>query len=127
MALIVIGLGIVSIFLFPPDVPAVEGCILNNGWDFSLVFLVGLVPWSVLGFRLSKNAVFNPTITGAWSGLSAFLLATCTLYICCPCGSLGHMFVSHLLPVVAGTFLCALAGAFWFSRWEHKRETIKDS
>jgi hypothetical protein len=125
MALILVCLAVVLFFFFPLAAPIVDGCVLSEGWDFYLVFLVGLVPWTVMGFRLSRNAAFHPVITGAWSGLSAFLLATCTLYICCPCGSIGHMFISHLLPVVVGTFLCALAGAFWFSRWEKNPEATE--
>jgi hypothetical protein len=125
MAVVLVCLGVVPFFFFPLATSIVDGCVLSKVWDFYLVFLVGFIPWSVMGFRLSRNAAFHPVITGAWSGLSAFLLATCTLYICCPCGSIGHMFISHLLPVVVGTLFCALAGAFWFSRWEKTPEAAE--
>jgi hypothetical protein len=117
-------LAVVPFFFFQSATGLVQGCNLSSNWDFFLVFLVGFIPWSLLGYRLSKNAAFNPIITGAWSGLSAFLIATCTLYICCPCGSMGHMFIGHLLPVVAGTLLTASTGAFWFSRWDNKTEAL---
>jgi hypothetical protein len=120
------GLVLVSVFFFHSTARLVEGCVLNSSWDFFLVFFVGFIPWSLLGFRLSRNAAFNPIITGTWSGLSALLMATCTLYICCPCGSMGHMFVNHLLPVVAGTLLTASTGAFWFSRWDKKPKPSND-
>jgi hypothetical protein len=79
--------------------------------------LAGFVPWVVLGFILSRNASFNPLWTGAWSGVSAFLMGTFTIQLHCPAWDTGHMFAAHLLPVAAFTFLAAFLGAFWFSRW----------
>jgi hypothetical protein len=120
MIFIMGGLALIPFFFFQSTDRLVDGCVLNSSWDFFLVFFVGFIPWSLLGFRLSRNAAFNPIITGTWSGLSALLMATCTLYICCPCGSMGHMFLNHLLPVVAGTLLTASTGVFWFSKWDKK-------
>ncbi len=82
------------------------------------VSLSGLIPWIFLGWMLSRNAAFHPAWTGAWSGVSSFLMGTITLQIHCPSWQLGHMLAAHLLPAAFGSFLTTFAGAFWFSRWK---------
>ena len=92
----------------------------RNGWGcIQGAVLAGLLPWIILGFMLSKNASFHPGWTGAWSGVSAFLLGTVTIQIHCPNWETGHMVFAHLLPVAFLTILTAFAGAFWFSRWKN--------
>ncbi len=91
----------------------------RNGWGcIQAASLAGLLPWVFLGFILSKNASFHPGWTGAWSGLSAFLLGAVTIQIHCPDWEMGHMVFAHLLPVAFFAFLTTFAGAFWFSRWK---------
>ncbi len=80
--------------------------------------VAGFFPWLTLGFLISRNASFRPFWTGAWAGLSAFLLGTFTIQLHCPSWETGHMFVAHLLPVALLTFPASFIGAFWFSRWK---------
>jgi hypothetical protein len=94
---------------------------LRCGVDcMKLISLVGLLPWILLGWMLSRNAAFNPAWTGAWSGVSAFLLGAVTVQLHCPNWETGHMLVSHLLPVAVLVFPATFAGSFWFSRWKKK-------
>ncbi len=90
----------------------------RNGWGcIQGASFAGILPWILLGFILSKNASFHPGWTGAWSGVSAFLLGAITIQIHCPNWETGHMVFAHLLPVAFFTFLTTFAGAYWFSRW----------
>ncbi len=43
---------------------------------FKAIFWIGVVPWILLGWQLSRNASFGAKRTGAWSGVSAFLLGS---------------------------------------------------
>lgn len=121
MVLALAGLVLIPCFAFPmtlPDEAYPPGLRLDDDWCLPMVFLIGLFPWAVIGFWLSKNASFSAAWTGAWSGASAFLLTTGALYLCCPCWSVSHLLVSHVLPVGIASFLTAWIGAFWFSRWK---------
>jgi hypothetical protein len=82
------------------------------------VSYTGLIPWVLLGWMLSRNASFRPFWTGAWSGVSSFLMGTFTLQVHCPSWDMGHMVAAHLLPMAAGSFLATFLGAYWFSRWK---------
>jgi hypothetical protein len=89
-----------------------------DGWAcIRAVSIIGLFPWVILGWILSRNASFQPFWTGAWSGLSAFLMAAATVQFHCPNWETGHMIFAHLLPVAFLTFLTTFLGSFWFSRW----------
>ncbi len=91
---------------------------LLEGWAcFRAVSLIGLLPWVLLGWKLSKNAAFHPLWTGAWSGASAFLMGSLTIQMHCPNMEAGHVWMAHLLPVALFTFLAGWIGAYWFSRW----------
>jgi len=81
------------------------------------VVLVGVLPWVLLGWRLSRNASFRPSWTGAWSGVSAFLLGTVTVQLHCPGWDARHMVSAHLLPAVFLIFFTTFIGSFWFARW----------
>jgi hypothetical protein len=91
---------------------------LVDGWGcFRAVSLVGLLPWALLGWRISKNAAFHPLWSGAWSGASAFLLGSLTVQMHCPNLEAGHVWMAHLMPVALFTLLAGWVGAYWFSRW----------
>lgn len=92
----------------------------RNGWGcIQAASFAGLLPWILFGFILSRNASFHPGWTGAWAGVSAFLLGAVTIQIHCPDWETGHMVFAHLLPVAFFTFLSTFIGAYWFSRWKH--------
>jgi len=87
------------------------GCV--EGVSFS-----GLIPWIFMGWMLSRNASFNSLWTGAWSGVSAFLMGTITIQIHCPNWNMNHVLVAHLLPAAVGTIVVSFLGSFWFSHWK---------
>ncbi len=92
---------------------------LKQGWGcFTVVSLVGLPPWVLLAWIVSRNAAFKPAWTGAWTGASAFLLGTTTVQLHCPNNEWGHILMAHLLPVALFTVLASWVGLFWFSRWK---------
>jgi hypothetical protein len=92
---------------------------LTQGWAcFRAVSLVGLLPWALLGWRLSRNAAFHPLWTGAWSGASAFLLGSLTVQMHCSNLEAGHVWMAHLLPVALFTILAGWVGTYWFSWWK---------
>jgi hypothetical protein len=84
---------------------------------FTTASLVGVFPWILLGWMISRNAAFHPAWSGAWSGVSAFLMGTFTIQLHCPNWQADHMVLAHLLPVACFIFLTTGVGAFWFSRW----------
>lgn len=90
---------------------------MNGGECAQRVSLVGILPWALLGWMLSRNASFHAGWTGAWSGASAFLLGTVTVQLHCPSWDARHILAAHLLPVALITFLTTFVGSFWFSRW----------
>jgi hypothetical protein len=93
------------------------GAFLSGSECAKHVWMVGLLPWALMGWILSRNASFHPGWTGAWSGASAFLMGTVTVQIHCSSWDACHMLAAHLLPVALMTFLSTFLGAFWFSRW----------
>lgn len=94
---------------------------LREGWGcFTAVSLVGLPPWILLGWMVSRNAAFKPAWTGAWTGASAFLLGAATVQLHCPNREWGHVLMAHLLPVALFTVLASWIGLYWFSRWNKK-------
>jgi hypothetical protein len=109
------------LFFQPDDIRAVlaHDCV-TGFFCFRTVVLVAIPSWSLLGWMVSRNASFKPGWTGAWLGVSAFLLGTgvaqahCSHWECC------HMLVNHLLPLVLFLFLPIWAGSYWFSRWKRK-------
>ena len=87
------------------------GCV--EGVSFS-----GLIPWIFMGWMLSRNASFNPLWTGAWSGVSAFLMGAITVQIHCPRWDMDHVLMAHLLPAAVGTIVAGILGSYWFARWK---------
>jgi Negative regulator of sigma F len=85
---------------------------------FTGVSLVGLLPWLLIGWLVSRNAAFQPGRTGAWCGVSAFLLGTTTIQLHCPNWHAGHMIMVHLLPAALLSLLAAWVGSYWFSLWK---------
>jgi hypothetical protein len=93
--------------------------ILKCGPDcFKAIALIGVLPWILLGWKLSRNAAFSAKWTGAWSGVSAFLLGSLVTLIHCGYWEAGHMVAVHLLTVAFFSFLATGVGAWWFSRWK---------
>jgi hypothetical protein len=80
--------------------------------------VVGIAPWLGLGWMLSRNASFHPGWTGAWAGVSAFLLGLGVAQIHCAIWEMDHVMMGHLLPVGVMTAVASVIGAFWFSRWK---------
>jgi hypothetical protein len=117
--LVLVALFAMPFLFFTPtsgSVDLMECC--ASGWScIQWCCAVGFLPWVALGVLLARNASLQPLWTGAWSGLSAFLLGTLTVQLHCPSWEAGHMVAAHLFPVALLTFPAALAGSFWFSRW----------
>lgn len=116
---------ILVLFVFPflffaPDTLAqVWAHSIESGWFCSrTVVLVALPSWLLLGWLASRNASFSPAWTGAWLGISAFLLGTGTIQLHCDHWESNHMFVDHLLPMVLFIVLPIWVGSFWFARWK---------
>jgi hypothetical protein len=92
---------------------------MAEGWFcFRTVGLVAVPSWLFLGWMVSRNASFRPGWTGAWLGVSAFLLGTGTIQMHCARWESCHMFVDHMLPMVFFIALPIWIGSFWFSRWK---------
>lgn len=87
------------------------GCILRGS-------MLGVVPWVALGWMLSRNASFRPAWTGAWAGVSSFLIGTIAVQFHCPLWDAHHLLVAHLLPVALCVFIVTFLGAHWFARWK---------
>ena len=117
---IVLSLFVIPFLFFTPDTMAeVWSHSMASGWFcFRTVFLVALPSWILLGWMVSRNASFAPAWTGAWLGVSAFLLGTGTIQIHCEHWESYHMVVDHLLPLILLIFLPIWIGSFWFSRWK---------
>ncbi|HVM33274.1 MAG TPA: NrsF family protein [bacterium] len=82
------------------------------------VSLLGLPPWLLLVFLVSRNAAFHPAWTGAWTGASAFLLGMMAVQMHCPNNQWSHVLMMHLLPVAVAMVLASWAGLWLFSRWK---------
>jgi len=81
------------------------------------VLWVALPSWLMLGWMASRNASFRPRWTGAWLGISAFLLGAGTIQLHCARWETCHMLVDHLMPMLALIFLPIWIGGYWFARW----------
>ncbi len=79
--------------------------------------LVALPTWLILGWMASRNASFHPRWTGAWLGVSAFLLGAGTIQLHCARWETCHMLVDHLMPMLTLIFLPIWIGGYWFARW----------
>jgi hypothetical protein len=91
---------------------------MEDGWFcVRTVLLVAFPSWVMLGWMVSRNASFHPGWTGAWLGVSAFLLGTGTIQVHCAHWETCHMLVDHLLPMLVLIFLPIWIGGYWFSRW----------
>ncbi len=91
---------------------------MEDGWFcVRTVVLVAFPSWVMLGWMVSRNASFHPGWTGAWLGVSAFLLGTGTIQLHCAHWETCHMLVDHLLPMLVLIFLPIWIGSYWFSRW----------
>ena len=94
---------------------------MAEGWFcFRTVAIVAVPSWIVLGWLASRNASFRPGWTGAWLGVSAFLLGTGTIQMHCARWETCHMFMDHMLPMVLLLALPIWVGSFWFARWKNK-------
>lgn len=92
--------------------------VIQQGWAcFKCVSIVSLFPYVILGFLVSRNASFHAGWSGAWAGLSAFLLSSATAQIHCQIWESGHMVTAHILPIALIVFFSVLIGFWWFSRW----------
>jgi len=90
----------------------------EDGWFcVRTVVMVAFPSWVMLGWMVSRNASFHPGWTGAWLGISAFLLGTGTIQLHCAHWETCHMLVDHLLPMLVLIFLPIWLGGYWFSRW----------
>ncbi len=83
------------------------------------VLWIALPSWLMLGWLASRNASFHPRWTGAWLGLSAFLLGAGTIQLHCARWETCHMLVDHLLPMLVLIFLPIWIGGYWFARWRN--------
>jgi len=90
-----------------------------EGWFcFKTVAIVAVPSWIILGLLASRNASFRPGWTGAWLGVSSFLLGTGTIQMHCARWESCHMFVDHMLPMMLLIALPIWLGSFWFARWK---------
>jgi hypothetical protein len=92
---------------------------MADGWFCArTVVLVAFPSWVMLGWMASRNASFHPGWTGAWLGISAFLLGTGTIQLHCAHWETCHMLVDHLLPMLVLIFIPIWIGGYWFKRWK---------
>ncbi|HEY5038546.1 MAG TPA: NrsF family protein, partial [bacterium] len=92
---------------------------MADGWFcVRIVLLVAFPSWMMLGWMASRNASFHPGWTGAWLGVSVFLLGAGTIQLHCAHWETCHMLVDHLLPLLVLIFLPIWIGGYWFSRWK---------
>jgi len=122
---ILAGLFLIFLFTMPflffgrEDFGGVLGRDMAEGWFcFKTVAIVEVPSWIILGLLASRNASFRPGWTGAWLGVSSFLLGTGTIQMHCARWESCHMFVDHMLPMVLLIALPVWAGSFWFARWK---------
>ncbi len=120
MAVILAAVTAIPIFFFTPDhLKDVLDHDMATGWFcFRTVVLVAIPSWVMLAWMVSRNASFHPGWTGAWLGVSAFLLGTGTIQTHCTHWETTHILVNHLLPMVLLIVLPIWAGSFWLSRWK---------
>jgi hypothetical protein len=104
---------------FPRDtIPAVIAHSQQSHWFCTRTVLwVAFFPWTAVGWMVSKNASGRPGWTGAWLGVSAFLLGVGTVQLHCAHWQSYHMLMDHLMPMVLFLFIPVWAGTYWFSRW----------
>jgi len=117
---VLLGLFVVPFLFFTPDtMQEVWSHSMASGWFcFRTVILVAIPSWILMGWMVSRNASFAPAWTGAWLGVSAFLLGTGTIQLHCEHWETYHMVVDHLLPLILFIFIPIWVGAFWFARWK---------
>jgi hypothetical protein len=80
------------------------------------VMLFSLLPAAYLFFRLRKQAVTRPTLTGAMIGWVSFGAAALAFQFHCPDGNPIHLFVWHYSPALFLTLISAILGRVVF-RW----------
>ncbi len=91
---------------------------MADGWFCArTVVWIALPTWLMLGWMASRNASFYPRWTGAWLGISAFLLGAGTIQLHCARWETCHMLMDHLLPMLLFIFLPIWIGGYWFARW----------
>jgi hypothetical protein len=117
---ILAALVLIPVFFFTPD--NLKGVLDHDnetGWFcFRTVVLVAIPSWVTLAWMVSRNASFHPGWTGAWLGISAFLLGTGTVQTHCTHWEWTHILVNHLLPMAVFIVLPIWIGSYWLSRWK---------
>jgi hypothetical protein len=117
---ILIALIAIPLFFFTSD--NLAGVLEHNaesGWFcFRTVVLVAIPSWVMLAWMVSRNASFHPGWTGAWLGISAFLLGTGTIQTHCTHWETTHILVNHLLPMALFIVIPIGIGAYWLARWK---------
>jgi hypothetical protein len=120
MAVILGALVAIPLLFFTPDhLKDVLDHDTATGWFcFRTVVLVAIPSWVMLAWMVSRNASLHPAWTGAWLGVSAFLLGTGTIQTHCTHWDRTHILVNHLFPMVLLIALPIWIGSYWLSRWK---------
>jgi hypothetical protein len=117
---ILVALIAIPLFFFTSD--NLSGVLEHNaesGWFcFRTVVLVAIPSWVMLAFMVSRNASFHPGWTGAWLGISAFLLGTGTIQTHCTHWETTHILVNHLMPMGIFIVVPIAVGSYWLARWK---------
>jgi hypothetical protein len=117
---ILVALIAIPLFFFTSD--NLAGVLEHNaesGWFcFRTVVLVAIPSWVMLAWMVSRNASFHPGWTGAWLGISAFLLGTGTIQTHCTHWETTHILVNHLLPMGLFIVIPIWIGSHWLARWK---------
>jgi hypothetical protein len=120
MIAILAALIAIPILFFTPDnlTDVLEHNEASGWFCFRTVILVAIPSWVMLAWMVSRNASFHPGWTGAWLGISAFLLGTGTIQTHCTHWECTHILINHLLPMALFIVVPIWISTYWLSRWK---------
>src|ERR1700679_714126 len=91
----------------------------ESRWVFCRTGVIVAISFSVmLASMVPRNASFHPGWTGAWLGISAFLLGTGTIQTHCTHWETTHILINHLLPMGLFIVIPIWLGSHWLARWK---------
>ncbi|HSP96044.1 MAG TPA: NrsF family protein [Candidatus Dormibacteraeota bacterium] len=78
---------------------------------------LALLPGLAMLWAVRRGAPLAPRRAAALGGGTGLLSAYLLMRLLCSVDQPAHLFVWHVLPVVAGVALAAAAGGWWLARW----------
>ena len=78
---------------------------------------LALLPGLAMLWAVRRGAPLAPRRAAALAGGTGLLSAYLLMRLLCSVDQPAHLFVWHVLPIVAGVVLAAAAGGWWLSRW----------